>query len=133
LNPVARITHVGESRFDAVTASGHTMRLEGGDHTTGPGAMEMTLVALGTCSSITVVSLLNKMRQPFTSFDVEVSGERATTAPMVWVRIHVGYRVGGEVDPRRVERAIDLTETKYCSVWTMLSKTAEMTNSIAFI
>ena len=66
MEPIATVTHVGDGRFDASTASGHTVRVEGGDKETGPGPMELVLVALGSCSAVTVVDFLEKMRQPFT-------------------------------------------------------------------
>ena len=133
MEPIATLTHVGDGKFDATTASGHTVRVEGGNKETGPGPMELVLVALGSCSAVTVVAFLDKMRQPYTSLDVEVSGERAEHAPKVYTNIHIRYRVGGDVDPDRVKRAIELTETKYCSVYTMLDKIAEMTHTIDFV
>ena len=129
----ATVKHVGEAKFDASTASGHTVRLEGGSKETGPSPMEMVLAALGGCSTVTIVEFLNKMRQPFTSLEVELSAERADTPPKFYTKIHAHYRVGGDVDHGRVERAIELTETKYCSVYTMLEKTAEMTHTIEFV
>ena len=133
MGPIATVTHVGDGKFDASTASGHTVRVEGGEKETGPGPMELVLVALGSCSAVTVVEFLNKMRQPFTSLEVEVSGERAEKPPRVWTKIHMRYLVGGDCDHPRVERAIELTETKYCSVYTMLEKTAAMSHTIEFV
>jgi putative redox protein len=133
MDTIATVTHVGEGKFDTATASGHTVRVEGGAKETGPGPMELVLVALGSCSAVTVVEFLNKMRQPFTSLEVEVSGERAESAPKVYTNIHMRYLVGGDCDHARVERAIELTETKYCSVFTMLEKTAEMSHTIEFV
>lgn len=133
MDTTAHIAHVAGAKFDVDTASGHTVRVEGHDKETGPSPMELTLVALGTCSAVTVVDFLHKMRQEFTSLTVDVSGERAEDSPRVWTKIHMSYEVGGDVDPRRVERAIELTETKYCSVWTILSKTAEMSHTVEFV
>lgn len=133
MEPIATVTHVGDGKFDASTASGHTVRVEGGDKVTGPGPMELVLVALGSCSAVTVVEFLEKMRQPFTSLEVQVSGQRADTPPKVYTKIHARYLVGGECDQARVERAIELTEQKYCSVYTMLETTAEITHTIEFV
>ena len=133
MDVIATLAHVDGHKLDATTASGHTIRLEGGAKETGASPMEMLLVALGGCSAVTVVEFLEKMRQPFTSFEVEVSGERADDPPRVYTRIHMHYRVAGEVDEDRVRRAIELTETKYCSVYTMLDKTAEMSHSIELV
>lgn len=133
MKTIATVRHVAGARFDAETASGHTVRLEGGDHETGPAPMEMLLGALGGCSTVTIAEFLQKMRQPFTSLEVELSGERAEEPPRVYTKIHAHYRVGGDVDEKRVARAIELTESKYCSVYTMLEKTAEMTHTIEFV
>jgi putative redox protein len=129
----ATVTHIADGKFDASTASGHTVRVEGGGKETGPGPMELVLVALGSCSAVTVVEFLQKMRQPFTSLEVQVSGERAEDPPKVYTKIHMRYLVGGDVDQGRVERAIELTETKYCSVYTMVEKTVEMSHTVDFI
>ena len=130
MDTIATLTHVEGTKFDATTASGHSVRIEGGDRTTGGSPMEMLLVALGGCSAVTVVAFLEKMRQRFESFEVEVSGERAEDPPRVYTKIHLGYRVIGDVDEEKVKRAIELTESKYCSVHTMLSKAAEMSHTI---
>lgn len=132
METIATIRHVVDSKFDATTASGHTVRLEGGAKETGPGPMEMVLAALGGCSTITIVEFLTKMRQPVTSLEVELSAERADDHPRVYTKIHAHYRVGGDVDEGRVARAIELTESKYCSVHTMLEGAAVMTHSIDF-
>jgi putative redox protein len=129
----ATVTHVADGKFDGTTESGHTVRIEGGEHETGPSPMELVLVALGGCSAVNVVDFLRKMRQEFTSLEVEVSGERAESPPKVYTKIHASYRIAGDVDSARVERAIELTEQKYCSVFTMLEKTAKMTHTIEFV
>ena len=133
MDSIATVRHVAGSKFDATSASGHTVRLEGGARDTGASPMEMLLASLGGCSAVTVVEFLEKMRQPFTSFEVEVSGERADEPPRVYTKIHAHYRVGGDVDEGRVARAIALTENKYCSVYTMLAATAEMSHTIEFV
>ena len=133
MDSIATVRHVAGSKFDATSASGHTVRLEGGARDTGGSPMEMLLASLGGCSAVTVVEFLEKMRQPFTSFEVEVSGERADEPPRVYTKIHAHYRVGGDVDEGRVARAIALTENKYCSVYTMLAATAEMSHTIEFV
>ena len=133
MDTIATVRHVADGKFDATMASGHTVRLEGGDHETGASPMEMVLSALGGCSTVTVVEFLEKMRQPFTSLEVDLSAERAEKPPRVYTKIHMHYRVGGDVDHDRVAHAIGLTENKYCSVYTMLEKTAQMSHTIEFV
>ena len=114
--------------FDVHTRSGHDMRVEGGsvEVQSGPGPMELLLVGLATCSSINVVEMLNKMRQQFSSLEVDVSGDRAAEPPRIWTDIALHYRIIGDVDPRRLERAIWLSDNKICSAYTLLSATANI-------
>ncbi len=81
METIATIAHVGGARFDGTTASGHTVRTDGGDHETGPGPMELVLVSLGSCSTVTVVEFLNKMRQPFTCWRSRSQGNEPKTHP----------------------------------------------------
>ncbi len=133
MDTIATVRHIEGAKFDATTASGHTVRLEGGAKETGGSPMEMVLAALGGCSTVTIVEFLDKMRQPFTSLEVELSAERAEKPPRVYTKIHAHYRVGGDVSEDRVAHAIALTHEKYCSVHTMLEKTAEMSHTVEFI
>jgi putative redox protein len=126
------ITHTGGGEFDAATPSGHTVHVDGDTRAAGPGPMELLLVALGTCSAVTIVEFLAKMRQPLQGLEVTVTGERREEAPRVYERIHVAYRLRGPVDRRRARHAVELVESRYCSVWTMLEATAAMSNSIEF-
>ena len=131
--PHATVTHVAGTSFDATSESGHTIRIDGGTKEAGPGPMELVLAALGSCSAVTVVEFLEKMRQPLTSLEVEVSGERAETAPKVYTTIHIRYLVGGDVDQGRVEHAINLTESKYCSVYSMLDASVDISHTIEYV
>jgi putative redox protein len=114
--------------FDVHTRSGHDLRVEGAsaERQSGPGPMELLLVGLATCSSTNVVEMLEKMRQSFSSLEVDVSGERAPEPPRIWTDIALHYRVVGDVDPRRLERAIWLSDNKICSAYTMLVATANI-------
>jgi len=82
----------------------------------GAGPMDLLLLAVGGCTGMDVVSILRKMRQPLEGFRVEVRGERAEEHPRRFTSIEVVYHLKGELDESRVRRAIELSETKYCSV-----------------
>lgn len=82
----------------------------------GPGPMELLLLALGGCTGMDVVSILRKMRQPLEGFRIEVHGERAEEHPKKYTSIEIVYHFKGDLDERRVQRAIELSETRYCSV-----------------
>ncbi len=105
--------------------------LEGEDRPeTGPTPMKVVLIGLCGCTAMDVVSILQKKRQPFTGLQVRATAERADDHPRVYTKIHLEYIVKGKgVDPKAVERAIELSQTKYCSVSAMLAKTATITTS----
>ena len=104
-----------------------------GTHT-GPTPMELVLLGLAGCTGMDVISILEKMRQPMTNLQVRVSAERADSHPKVYTSIHVEYIVYGEgVEESALERAIELSETRYCSVSAMLRESAEITNSFRIV
>ncbi len=91
--------------------------------------MEMVLLGLGGCTAFDVVSILKKARQPVTGCQVAIEAARADAIPAVFTRIHLHYTVSGKaLRDKQVERAVQLSAEKYCSVTLMLSKTAEITH-----
>lgn len=119
-------------RFEGVNSAGNTVIVEGSPEIGGEGQgmrpMELLLVSLASCSSMDVVSILKKMRQPLEDLRVELEGQRATDqVPAVFTKIHLRFVLKGDLRPDRVEEAIRLSVDKYCSVGRMLDKTAEIT------
>ena len=85
--------------------------------------MELIAIGLAGCTAMDVISILQKKRQDVTGFEVQVHAERATEFPKVFTHITVEYLVEGhQVDPAAVERAIELSVTKYCPAQAMLNK-----------
>src|SRR5579864_7434420 len=124
----ANVQWIGKERFVARSPSGHLVPLDSDRSSNGaPGPMELLLVALGACTATDVVSILDKKRQKLDSLEVQVSGERAVEPPTVWVKLEIVYKLRGLLDEKAVERAIQLSEEKYCSVSAMLRKTARIT------
>ena len=127
----ATVKWVGGEEFMAQMPSGHAVPFDTDrKHNAAPGPMEMLLGALGACSSVDVVSILAKKRQNLTSLEVVISGERASAPPAVWTKIDMVYRLAGEIEEKAARDAIELSQTKYCSVAAMLRKTAEITYRI---
>lgn len=92
--------------------------------------MELLLLGLAGCTGYDIVSILIKKRQPLTDFKIKVRGKRAETYPMVYTDIEVSYMLWGEgLSEKAVLRAIELSETKYCSASVMLGSTANITSS----
>lgn len=76
-----------------------------------------------------MISILRKKRQEVSGLEVEVRGDRAGEHPMVYDGIEIVYRVRGDgLDPKAVERAIELSETRYCPAIAMIGKAAEISS-----
>lgn len=105
-----------------------------GGRNAGARPMELVLMGLASCSGIDVISILRKQRQEIKDFSVDVSAERdKENIPAVFKKIHLKFKITGEIAPEKIERAIDLSINKYCSVSAMLCKTAEITTSFEVI
>lgn len=117
--------------FEAKNDDGNTLHLDGSPEVGGEGKgvrpMQALLMSLAGCSSIDVVSLLKKMRQPLEDMRVEVNGERVDAVPAVFEKIHLRFFLKGELDEEKAKKAIGMSVEKYCSVAKMLDKTAEIT------
>lgn len=99
---------------------------------TGEGVRPMQMVAmgLGGCSSIDVISILEKQRQQLDRYEVQIqANRREDDIPRVFETIHLHFVLEGDLDPTKVRRAIDLSLDKYCSVAAMLAQTATITYS----
>jgi putative redox protein len=87
-----------------------------------------------SCTAFDLVTILKKARQPILDCAVEAVAERAETVPRVFTKIHLNYRVAGrDLDPKQVERAVQLSKDKYCSATLMLGKTAAITYDIEIV
>ena len=96
--------------------------------------MELVLMGAASCTAFDLVMILKKARQPIADCVAEAVAERAATVPRVFTKIHLKYLVAGRgLDPRQVERAVQLSKDKYCSATLMLGKTAEITYEIAIV
>ena len=115
--------------FQSVTAHGQAdlaSALDDGGQ--GPTPMELLATALGGCTGMDVVSILEKMRQPLEGFRVEVAGERADEHPKRFLSLEVVYYLKGALDEKKVQRAIELSEKKYCSVEATLRPAVPITS-----
>lgn len=134
----ATITLVDGLQFLAQTDSGHALVLDGrsdaGGKDSAPRPMELMAVSLAACTAMDVISILRKMQQTVTGFQVRVAGERAEEHPKKFLKIHLEYTViGRSVAEDRVARAIELSETKYCSAMATLRPGVEITSSYQIV
>lgn len=131
----ARVRWVENLKFIGDAPSGHSILLDGPPKSGGddcavrPG--ELTLLALGGCTSVDIISILRKMRVEFDSFEAVVEAEPAEEHPKVWVKLHVKYIFKGKgIDESKVNKAVSLSKEKYCAVSAMLGKTADITHEV---
>ena len=115
------------SQYDGRSESGHTIHFDTDQaHTTGPSPMEAVLVALCSCTSVDVVSILQKKREPITSLVVSAEAQQAPEPPRTFTHIRLVYRIGGKITKKAAEDAVALSKNKYCSVSKMLEKSAKI-------
>ena len=127
-----------DDSIEGVTQSGHQVLMdrspEVGGQNLGARPMEMLLLGLGGCALIDVILILRKSRQAFSDIRVEINADRADTIPAVFTRIHLHFVVtAGEIDPKRVDRAISLSAQKYCSASKMLDSVAEISHDFEIL
>ena len=131
----ATVSWAGDSNFIGRSGSGHAVVFDSNkDDGVAPTPMEMLLMSAGACSSVDVVSILQKAKQQVTHCRVVLSGERVDSVPRVFDKIHLHFDVTGfNVSEKHVERAVNLSAEKYCSVSIMLQKAMTVTHSFAVI
>ena len=121
----ATVTWQHDQQYDAESHSGHHVIIDGdAAHLAGPSPMELVLMALCSCTSVDVVSILHKKREPLTSLTVSAVAEQSAEIPRVFTHIQLTYQIGGQVSPKAAEDAVSLSKHKYCSVSKMLEKSA---------
>lgn len=98
-----------------------------------PTPVEAVLMALCGCTSVDVVEILKKKRQPVTSLKVRAEADRAHDVPRVFTRIRLIYEIGGKVSRQAAEHAVSLSKDKYCTVGQMLSKVAPIEAEIVLL
>ena len=119
--------------FEAVAENGNTITLDGDcAHQHGPSPMEAVLMALCSCTSVDVVSILKKKRQPLTGLRVSANATQAPAPPRVFTHIKLTYAVRGKLSRKAVEDAVSLSKNKYCSVSKMLEKAATIDYEIVY-
>lgn len=131
----ATVRFVSDDLFLAVTPSGHALPLDtDSKRSSAPSPMELLLVALGTCTATDVAGILAKKRQHVTNYAVEVSGTRRDEYPRKFTAMNVHHIITGKsVSPTAVAHAIELSETKYCSVAATLRPTVEIKTTFEII
>lgn len=120
--------------FAAHSDSNHWVIMDGpadfGGSNAGSRPKELLLISLGGCTGSDVVSILRKRKAPLAGFEIHLTGNESEEHPRVFTEIHIEYVFYGDgLEPADIERAIELSTTKYCSVSAMLKSSVKITHS----
>ena len=131
----AVIHSAGDDLFIGITPSGHAQVIETDKgRASAATPMELLLLALGGCTAVDVISILKKKRERVTDYRVEVRGTRREEHPRAFTRMEVRHVVRGRgVSERAVAQAVELSETKYCSVAATLRPGVEIVTTYEII
>lgn len=134
----ANIKWTGDVSFTGTADSGHTVIMDGapesGGRNQGSRPMELVLIGMGGCTAYDVIHILRKSRQEVTDCVAQIEAKRAETDPKVFTNIHIHFVVTGKnLDEKKVQHAIELSATKYCSASIMIGKTAKITHDFELI
>jgi putative redox protein len=123
-----------DNLFEGISENGNAIVFDAdAAHARGPSPMEAVLMALCGCTSVDVVSILKKKRQPLTGLRVSAKAEQAETAPKVFTKIKLTYAFSGKLSRKAVEDAVSLSKNTYCSVSKMLEKAVAIDYEIIFV
>lgn len=130
----ANVKWISDELFLGTSESGHTIVLDANGGSLAPSPLENILISLGACSSVDVVSILQKARQDIHNCEVEIVGKRVDSVPKLFSHIHLHFIITGtDVKEKHVSRAVSLSADKYCSVALMLNKTVEISHDFEII
>ena len=113
-------------QFVAESGTGHAIVVDDANGDTGAKPIELALLALGACTGFDVIGILRKKHQRVTGYEIELHADQNPEPPAYFTRVEIKHRLRGSIDPEAVQRAIHLSETKYCAVGAMISKTAKI-------
>lgn len=130
----ANVKWLGEELFLGTSESGHALMIDANGGKLAPSPLESVLLSLGGCSSVDVVSILQKARQNICGCYVEINGTRVESVPKLFSDIHLHFIISGkDIKATHVERAVALSADKYCSVALMLNGKVNITHDFSII
>lgn len=124
--------------FEASNENGNKVHIDAspdiGGTNQGMRPMQMLLAAMGGCSSIDIVNILKKQKQDLKDIKVTVTGDREEGAvPSLFVKVHAHFKLFGNIDKDKAEKAVSLSVDKYCSVAKTLESKATITHSFEIV
>jgi len=131
-----RLTLAEKNQFVGVDSTKHAVVISAQDEDNAEGMKpsDLLLLALGSCSAVDIVGILKKQRQKLHRLSIHIVGDQAEEAPWRFTDIHVLYKLQGEdMDPKAIEKAIELAESKYCSVAATLRPQVNITSDFEIV
>jgi putative redox protein len=132
IKQIQGLSFIGKSDTNHWIAIDGPMKFGGSEAATRP--KELLLLSLGSCTGSDVASILNKKKIKLTNFEIKLDAEVAEEHPKVFTKIHIEFIFQGEnLDPKQLERAIELSDSKYCPITSMLRPSVQITTSYKII
>jgi putative redox protein len=132
IKQIQGLTFVGKGESNHWVSIDGPKQFNGSEAASRP--MELLLVSLGSCTASDVASILQKKRVPLDTMEVIVTGDREETHPKVYTKINIEYVFYGKnMETKDLERAIDLSQNKYCPISAMLKESCEITHSYSVV
>ena len=127
----ASVRYAGDELFIGTSPSGNSVAIDvKGDRKSAPSPLEMLLVSVAACTAADVASIMEKKRQDVREYVVEITGTRVDDYPRKFIAFHIHHIVRGHnVSEQALKQAIELSDTKYCSVAATVRPTATITTS----
>ena len=124
--------------LEAANEDGNTIHFDASADIGGTGKgmrpMQVLLSALGSCSTIDVISILKKQKQPLKDIRITVTGEREKdVVPSAFTEAHIHFRLEGDLDEDKVNKAVSLSVEKYCSVVKTMQSLTRITHSFEIV
>lgn len=126
-----RLVWLDDYRFTGTDSWGNDVAIDATDGSAaGVKPADMLPLSLAACTAYDIVNILRKQRQDLTGLDAEIESTQEPEAPWRFTRIEVAYTARGVVDQRKAEKALALSESKYCAVSATLRDVVDMVFSI---
>ena len=118
--------------------NGHTVvtdtTADGGGNDAGPSPKRLMLASLAGCTGIDVVSILNKMKTPFSDFSIDITASLTDEHPKIYKEVKITYKIKlADADRSKMEKAVKLSEEKYCGVSAMFRAFARVEHEIIYL
>ncbi|MBX2904219.1 MAG: OsmC family protein [Chitinophagales bacterium] len=132
------VKHIGKMQLE-VHQNGHTFLVDAaeevGGENKGVRPKALILSALGGCTAMDIISLLNKMKVEFSNFSVSTDGELTDEHPKIYNKVYLKYsiKLANESDKEKMQKAVNLSQEKYCGVGAMVRSFADLKIEIEYL